>query len=81
LFQTGTRTVHRGDVIGIIAAACFICGLTRRSGPKCRKNIRLDLKHWFASLLFSLALNQLFLLFAPFDWLMRLFKNRWVARA
>jgi hypothetical protein len=29
--------------------------------------------------LFSLALNQLFLIFAPFAWLMRLFKNRWVA--
>jgi hypothetical protein len=29
--------------------------------------------------MFSLALNQLFLIFASFDWLMRLFKNRWVA--
>jgi hypothetical protein len=29
--------------------------------------------------LFSLAINQLFLLFAPYAWLMRLFKNRWVA--
>ena len=26
-----------------------------------------------------LAFNQLFLIFAPFDWLMRLSKNRWVA--
>ena len=30
-------------------------------------------------LLFSLAISELFLLFAPFAWLMRLFKNRWVA--
>jgi len=38
-----------------------------------------DLEHWFASLPFILALNQLLLIFAPFDWLIRLFKNRWVA--
>lgn len=38
-----------------------------------------DLQHWLASLLFSLALTQLLLVFAPFDWLMRLAKNRWVA--
>jgi hypothetical protein len=41
--------------------------------------LKADLRHWFAMVLFSLAINQLFLLFAPFDWLMRLFKNRWVA--
>lgn len=38
-----------------------------------------DLRHWLASVPFSLALGQLFLVFAPFDWLMRLAKNRWVA--
>lgn len=36
-------------------------------------------KPWFADLLFSLFLTQLFLLFAPFAWLVRLFKNRRVA--
>ena len=30
-------------------------------------------------MLFSLALNQLFVTFAPFDWLMRLFKKHWLA--
>jgi hypothetical protein len=35
-----------------------------------------DLKHWLAAALFSLALTQLFLVFAPFAWLVRLFKNR-----
>lgn len=38
-----------------------------------------NLKHWFALVLFSLAFNQLFLLFAPFAWLMRLCQNRRVA--
>ena len=37
------------------------------------------MQHWLATVLFSLAINQLFLIFAPFDWLMRLFKNRWGA--
>lgn len=38
-----------------------------------------DLEHWIASTLFSLAFTQLFLLYAPFAWLMRLFKNEAVA--
>jgi len=39
----------------------------------------VDLKHWIAVVLFTLALNQLFLVFAPLAWLMRLLKNRWLA--
>ena len=35
-----------------------------------------DLPHWAAMTLFSLALNQLFLVFAPFAWLMRLFRRK-----
>jgi hypothetical protein len=38
-----------------------------------------DLNHWAAEMLFGLFLSQLFVLFAPFAWLMRLFKNLWVA--
>ena len=38
-----------------------------------------DLKHWFAMLLFAVALNQLFQVYAPFAWSMRLFKNVKVA--
>lgn len=38
-----------------------------------------DFAHWIASTLFSLAFTQLFLFFAPFAWLMRLFKNEQVA--
>jgi len=38
-----------------------------------------DVGHWIASTLFSLAFAQLFLLYAPFAWLMRLFKNEQVA--
>ena len=38
-----------------------------------------DMTHWLSGVPFVLAFNQLFLIFAPFDWLMRLTKNRWVA--
>jgi hypothetical protein len=40
-----------------------------------------DLSHWAAALVFVLCFNQLFSTFAPFDWLIRLVKNRWVAMA
>jgi hypothetical protein len=41
----------------------------------------LDLPSWLASVAFSFALIQLFLVFAPCDWLMRLVKNRWLTMA
>jgi len=39
----------------------------------------VDFKHWIAHTLFALAFVQLFLLFAPFAWAMRLFRNQTVA--
>ena len=66
-------------VVGIIAAAVFDLLLDPSLRSKIPQDYPADLEHWFAFVLFSLALNQLFLLFAPFDWLMRLSKNRWVA--
>jgi hypothetical protein len=38
-----------------------------------------DAKQWLAMALFSLAFNQLFFVFAPFAWLIRLFQNRRMA--
>lgn len=38
-----------------------------------------DFPHWIASTLFALAFVQLFLFYAPFAWLMRLFHNIHVA--
>jgi hypothetical protein len=35
-----------------------------------------NLEQWLAMTLFSLAFNQLFLVFAPFDWAVRLFHRR-----
>ena len=66
-------------LVGIIAAAVFHLFLDPSLRPKIPEEYPADLKQWFAWVLFSMAFNQLFLLFAPFAWLMRLFKNRWVA--
>jgi hypothetical protein len=43
--------------------------------PLTPKDFPADFKHWLASTVFSLAFMQLFLLYAPFDWAMRLFRN------
>jgi len=66
-------------VVAILAAAVFDLALDPSLRSKIPEDYPADMEHWFAFVLFSLAINQLFLLFAPFDWLMRLCKNRWVA--
>jgi hypothetical protein len=66
-------------LVGIIAALVFHLFLDPSLRSKIPEEYPADLKQWFAFVLFSLAFNQLFLLFAPFAWLMRLSKNRWVA--
>ncbi len=66
-------------LVGIIAAVVFYRFLDPSLRPQIPEEYPADLKEWFASVLFSLFFSQLFLLFAPFAWLMRLFQNRWVA--
>jgi len=66
-------------LIGITAAVVFHLFLDPSLRPKLPEEYPADLKQWLAWLLFFLAFNQLFLLFAPLAWSMRLFKNRWVA--
>ena len=66
-------------VVAIVAATLSSLLLDPLLRSKIPEDYPADLEHWFAFVLFSLALNQLFQLFAPFDWLMRLFKNRWLA--
>jgi hypothetical protein len=65
--------------VAIITAAVFALLLDPTLRTKIPEEYPADLKHWFAFTLFSLAVNQLFLIFAPFDWLMRLSQKRWVA--
>ncbi|MGA2853266.1 MAG: hypothetical protein ABSE90_03915 [Verrucomicrobiota bacterium] len=73
------RLFIAATVVAIIAAAVFDLLLDPLLRSKIPEDYPADLQHWFAFVLFSMAFNKLFLLFAPFDWLMRLFKNRWVA--
>jgi hypothetical protein len=48
----------------------------RRTTPE---DFPADFEQWIAMTLFSLAFSQLFLIFAPFAWLLRLFKNKTTA--
>lgn len=54
----------------------FLDPALRRVTPE---DFPTDLAHWAAATLFSLAFTQLFLLYAPFAWLMRLSRNKHVA--
>jgi hypothetical protein len=65
--------------IGILAATVVHLWLDPLLRTKMPDEYPADLKNWIASLLFPLALTQLFLIFAPFDWLLRMFKHRWLA--
>jgi hypothetical protein len=56
----------------------FIDPITRRVMPE---DFPVNLRQWLAVGLFTLSFSQLFLVFAPFAWLMRLFKRRAIAFA
>jgi hypothetical protein len=62
-------------VSGIIAAAVLL-----RGDPTLRARTPADypinFQQWVAMTLFSLAFTQLFLVFAPFAWLLRLFRRK-----
>lgn len=68
-------------LIAIAAAVLSHWFLDPSLRPKLPEEYPADLRRWMAWLLFSLGFNKLFLLFAPFAWSMRLFRNRWVAAA
>ncbi len=66
-------------VAGIVVATGFHLFLDPSLRPKLPEDYPASPEQWFALVLFSLAFNQLFLVFAPFAWLIRLFQNRWAA--
>jgi hypothetical protein len=65
-------------VAGIVVATAFHLFLDPALRLKTPEEYPADAKQWLAIVLFSLAFNQLYLVFAPFAWLIRLFQNRWV---
>jgi hypothetical protein len=65
-------------VAGIVVAAGYHLFLDPSFRLKTPEEYPADVKQWLAIVLFSLAFNQLYFVFAPFAWLIRLFQNRWV---
>ncbi|HUC84507.1 MAG TPA: hypothetical protein VL970_04870, partial [Candidatus Acidoferrales bacterium] len=66
-------------LLGITTALAFHFWLDPSLRSKFPEEYPPDWRHWLAAVPFILAFNQLFLIFAPFDWLMRLTRNRWAA--
>jgi hypothetical protein len=64
---------------GIAVATAFHLFLDPALRLKMPEDYPANLRQWLAMALFSVAFNQLFLIFAPFAWLMRLFQNQRVA--
>jgi len=73
-FKLDPRLFVTATLAGIAAAATFHLFLDPVLRPKIPEEYPADLKQWLALALFSLAFNQLFLVFAPFAWLVRLFR-------
>jgi len=66
-------------VTGIAVAAAFHLFLDPTLRLKTPEDYPVDPRQWLAMALFSIAFNQLFFIFAPFAWLIRLFQNQRVA--
>ena len=79
VFKLELGLVVAATVAGLALNAVYHLWLDPLLKSKLPEDYPPDLSHWFATLLFVLCFNQLFSTFAPFDWLMRLVKNRWVA--
>ena len=75
VFKIEPRLFAAATLVGIFAAAAFHQWLDPSLRAKVPEEYPADLTHWLAQLLFAMFLGQLFLLFAPFAWLMRLCKN------
>ena len=75
-FKLEPKLFITATVIGIIAAVVFHFFLDPPLRVQVPKEYPADSENWLAQVLFSLFLTQLFLLFAPFAWLMRLLRNR-----
>ena len=79
VLKPGLKPFFTVTVAGVLAAIIFRRWLDPALRSLTPGEYPADLKHWAATVLFSLALTELFLIFAPYAWLMRLFKRRWVA--
>lgn len=71
-----------GLTVGGIALSLILClWFDPTVSARSPEDYPKSLFDWVASTLFSLAFTQLFLIFAPFAWLMRLFQNQRISFA
>ena len=75
-FKFDSRLWLTATLAGAGVAAIFHLGLDPDLRAKFPREYPADWQHWLASVFFSFALTQLFLVFAACDWLMRLTRNR-----
>ena len=66
-------------LLGLLVATVFHWWLDPKLRTLIPKDYPADWQHWFAFVLFALAVNQLFQIFAPLAWLLRLIKHRLAA--
>ena len=66
-------------VVGIPLASARRLWLDPALRQQLPEDYPADLVHWLAMVTFVLGFGQLFLTFAPFDWLMRLCRHQWVS--
>jgi hypothetical protein len=78
-FKMEPKPLLAATLTGLGAAALFHFWLDPKLRSQFPEEFPPDLSHWLASVLFTLGLSQLFLVLAPFDWLIRLLKKQWLA--
>jgi hypothetical protein len=78
-FKINSPLLALATLLGVVTAL----GLHWLLDPALRvrnpQDYPVDFTHWMAHTLFALSFTQLFLLFAPFAWAVRLFRNERVA--
>ncbi len=79
LRKVETKPFVAVTLLALFASTIFHLWLDPKLRTLLPKDYPVDWQHWFAFVLFALAVNQLFQTFAPFAWLMRLLKHRLVA--
>jgi hypothetical protein len=77
--QIKPRLFTAVTLAGVVAAAGYYLLLDPTLRAKVPEEYPADLGQWLALALFSMAFNQLFFIFAPFAWLIRLFHHQSVA--
>jgi hypothetical protein len=73
------RTAGLATMLGLCAAALLHVGIDPLLRARTPEDYPATFGQWLAMTLFSLGFTQLFLVFAPFAWLVRLFRARTAA--